>query len=290
MPLRRSSSRAAPQGLPFERLEPYDGKLSRTVLRGERGGNASDLPGVQMRMTARAVIFDLFGTLVYPFPSDRFEQSLQQMAEAVGVDYQSFSHAWTGQTNIRRQTGAFPSFREEIMWICRQRGITPSDSGLNRAIQLRYNFTRGVLRPRQDAVPTLKQLRSMGVLRGLISDCSEEVPELWLETEFHGLFDATVFSCSAGVKKPDPAIFRLACDGLGVVARECIYIGDGFSKELSGARRIGMRPFLLMPRDEGPLSSSSWEGATWQGEKISSLSSVIDVLREEPNQGIQPTR
>ena len=27
-------------------LEPYDGKLSRTVLRGERGGNTPDLPGV----------------------------------------------------------------------------------------------------------------------------------------------------------------------------------------------------------------------------------------------------
>jgi hypothetical protein len=27
-------------------LEPCDGKLSRTVLRGERGGNAPDLPGL----------------------------------------------------------------------------------------------------------------------------------------------------------------------------------------------------------------------------------------------------
>ena len=26
-------------------LEPYDWKLSRTVLRGERGSNAPDLPG-----------------------------------------------------------------------------------------------------------------------------------------------------------------------------------------------------------------------------------------------------
>jgi len=26
-------------------LEPCEGKLSRTVLRGERGGNAPDLPG-----------------------------------------------------------------------------------------------------------------------------------------------------------------------------------------------------------------------------------------------------
>jgi len=31
--------------LAFEGLEPYDGKLSRTVLRGERGRKAPDLPG-----------------------------------------------------------------------------------------------------------------------------------------------------------------------------------------------------------------------------------------------------
>ena len=29
----------------IELLEPYEGKLSRTVLRGERGSNAPDLPG-----------------------------------------------------------------------------------------------------------------------------------------------------------------------------------------------------------------------------------------------------
>jgi hypothetical protein len=37
--------RVAPQGLTFEMLEPCDGKLSRTVLRGERGREAPDLPG-----------------------------------------------------------------------------------------------------------------------------------------------------------------------------------------------------------------------------------------------------
>jgi len=34
----------------FGRLEPYDGKLSRTVLRGERGGNTPDLPGKLAKM------------------------------------------------------------------------------------------------------------------------------------------------------------------------------------------------------------------------------------------------
>ena len=32
--------------MPFDRLEPYDGKLSRTVLRGGSGSNASLLPDI----------------------------------------------------------------------------------------------------------------------------------------------------------------------------------------------------------------------------------------------------
>ena len=31
---------------PYDRLEPYDGKLSRTVLRGGAGSNASLLPDI----------------------------------------------------------------------------------------------------------------------------------------------------------------------------------------------------------------------------------------------------
>ena len=37
--------RVAPQGFTFEMLEPCEGKLSSTVLRGERGRKAPDLPG-----------------------------------------------------------------------------------------------------------------------------------------------------------------------------------------------------------------------------------------------------
>ena len=32
---------------PYDRLEPYDGKLSRTVLRGGTGSNASLLPDIR---------------------------------------------------------------------------------------------------------------------------------------------------------------------------------------------------------------------------------------------------
>ena len=41
---RKYPGREPPQGEPFEMLEPCEGKLSRTVLRGESGCKARDLP------------------------------------------------------------------------------------------------------------------------------------------------------------------------------------------------------------------------------------------------------
>ena len=44
-PREETDSRVSREGDYFGGLEPYDGKLSRTVLRGERSRKAPDLPG-----------------------------------------------------------------------------------------------------------------------------------------------------------------------------------------------------------------------------------------------------
>lgn len=121
------------------------------------------------------------------------------------------------------------------------------------------------------------------MMTGLISDCSKEVPELWPETPFVGLFDSEIFSCSVGLRKPDPAIFRLSCKRLDVQPGECFLIGDGFSGELNGAREYGIRPFLILPPNEERPRSESWEGANWNGDVIPSLSKILEVLREDQN-------
>ena len=162
------------------------------------------------------------------------------------------------------------------MWVPRHsRGFTRD--------QLRYEFTRSVLLPRPDAVNTLESLKTMGYLRGLISDCSEEVPELWPETPFSGLLETEIFSCSVGMRKPNPEIYRLACERLGVAPEECIYIGDGFSNELRGAKECGMHPFLLLPPGEKRPDTSTWEGLSWSGEMIPSLESILILLEGTPN-------
>jgi putative hydrolase of the HAD superfamily len=39
-------------------------------------------------------------------------------------------------------------------------------------------------------------------------------------------FDHIVESSKVGVRKPDPAIYRMMCDALGVAAPECVYLDD----------------------------------------------------------------
>jgi len=46
-PRKETDSRVSREGDYFGGLEPYDGKLSRTVLRGERSRKAPDLPGAE---------------------------------------------------------------------------------------------------------------------------------------------------------------------------------------------------------------------------------------------------
>ena len=59
--------------------------------------------------------------------------------------------------------------------------------------------------------------------------------------------DALVVSEEAGISKPDPAIFQLALDRLGVPADEAVMVGDSWAADIVGARRAGIRADLVQP-------------------------------------------
>ena len=55
-----------------------------------------------------------------------------------------------------------------------------------------------------------------------------------------------------GVAKPDPAIFRLALDALGVAAEHTLHVGDTPAADVAGARAAGVHPVLVDPYDHHP--------------------------------------
>jgi putative hydrolase of the HAD superfamily len=229
-------------------------------------------------MRFEAVVFDLFGTLVPGFSQGRFEASLAAMAGALGVSGGEFVRQWKFETWEGRATGRFETIEANVRQICDAVGADPAAAQIAEAVRIRIAFTRGILKPRADAVSTLREIRSGGRGIGLISDCSAEVPALWPETPFAPLIDVPIFSCVAEMKKPDPRIYLLACDGLGTAPEKCLYVGDGFSQELAGASRVGMTAVLIAPVGEETADTSEKEGATWSGPVVETLSEVASMV------------
>ena len=60
------------------------------------------------------------------------------------------------------------------------------------------------------------------------------------------LVDHLILSYETGLCKPQPEIYQLAAEKLGVTCEDCVFIGDGGSRELYGAAQVGMQPYRAM--------------------------------------------
>ena len=146
------------------------------------------------------------------------------------------------------------------------------------AYQLRVEFTQLPLKPREGAVELFSHLRTADYRIGLISNCGPEVPPLWKETALAPLVDIAIFSAAAGLKKPDPRIYRLAAEQLAVKPEGCLYIGDGDSSELTGAANAGMHPVLISVFLEDASDDSRDKAEEWDGPVITSLKEVLALV------------
>ena len=75
--------------------------------------------------------------------------------------------------------------------------------------------------------------------------------------------------------KPDPGIYQLACERLGVQPSGCLYIGDGGSNELTGATKVSMDAVLIRAPDD----TENGDREDWQGTRISSVKQVFGLIR-----------
>ena len=226
-------------------------------------------------MKHKAIIFDLFGTLVDSYSVQGYNRLLTDMASALELPIEDFSKIWR-DTTYERGIGIFKTTEESIRHVCNILKTSVSDEKIRNCVQVRLENTRRALTPKNGAVDILKKLRELGYKIGLITNCSSEAPLLWKNTEFFHLFDATIFSASAGLKKSDAQIYNLACEQLGVEPSECLYIGDGDSNELSGASQLGMDAVMI--RDPNELDPYRLVEVDWDGRKIEDFTEIMDLI------------
>ena len=224
-------------------------------------------------MKHSAVIFDFYGTLVDDFASS-VGQTHGEFVKALPVLPESFREFWK-QTTEMRVIGAFQTVEASIEYVCNLLGVRLTAEQLTRAVEIRLQSIKRTLSPRANALETLARLKNDGYKIALLSNCSIEIPILWPETPFADLFDSTIFSSRERLKKPDPRIYQLACDRLGVIPENCLYIADGENYELTAAGRVGLHPVLIRNSAQDNSTELLREAREWQGDSIGNLTEVL---------------
>jgi putative hydrolase of the HAD superfamily len=225
-----------------------------------------------------AVLFDLFGTLIDIWPQSAYDKANDEVCAALGVPAGEFRRVWR-ESSPNRNAGQFGSTEGDLRHACELLGASPTPAQIAVATAIRLDLQRANQAPRPGAIETLLKLRSGGHRIALVSDAFVDVTRVWHESKFAGLMDAAVFSCDLGVTKPDPAIYNEACRLLGVAPDRCLYIGDGGSGELAGAKSLGMTPVLIRVDYDHEFDPRRPDLATWQGPVISSVAEVLELVR-----------
>lgn len=179
-------------------------------------------------MKLRAVIFDLFGTLafihnkVHPY---------SELLRALDV-----SQERRGQ--LKAEILTTPA------WNWRDAG---EGAGRIDAEQ----FLRGVQREVDSSMlypetaVVLSELRRRGYVLGCISNLAWPYKEVVKRLGLDCKLDFFIFSCDAGLRKPQPEIYALASEQAGIPLGEMLMVGDNPVCDVAGPKASGMQSLQL---------------------------------------------
>ncbi len=128
----------------------------------------------------------------------------------------------------------------------------------------------------------LAVLRQRGLKLGLTSNASIEEVAAWQGSALAPFFNSTIFSYDVGLVKPEPEIYWLTCASLGVEPGTTLFIGDGGSDELRGAKQAGLTAYwATWFLDQWPNNRSSHkQDQHKQFIRLTSTSDLIAIVNE----------
>ncbi len=179
------------------------------------------------------MIFDFFGVL-----TSNMVEVITWFENREKIPQGTFLRAWAdprGQDLFRRLE--LGQIRQED-WntgFAALMGVT-SDNLLDRYLHDAF--------PAYLVLQAAREARAAGVRTAVLSNSLGRQPyDPYAGFDLHGTFDAVVLSADHGVRKPEPAAFRLVLERLGVSAEDCLFVDDS-EENLAAARRFGLTPLL----------------------------------------------
>lgn len=204
----------------------------------------------------RAVFFDVGNTLLYASPSVS-EVCRQVLAEAGHTrdlalidSFMPLVDAYYEERYAEDDAFWTDEERTSSVWVgmysllCRKLGI--EDEAIDIAGRVYAEFGRADRWALYgDVAPTFVRLRERGLKVGIISNWDSRLTRLLEGLGVTELVDDVVSSADVGLHKPDPRIFALAAERIGVAPREAAHVGDHHYADYLGATSIGMTGILI---------------------------------------------
>ncbi len=194
------------------------------------------------KIPRKAVIFDLYGTLLY-------------IKEKTNPYYRLFKK-W--KVDLRKaKDSALTKNWENLQELAKEWGGNQSVN-----LELYQKDLEAELASTQlycETKEVLEELRNRGIKIGVISNLASPYRKPFFDLGLDQLVDHYIFSCDVGVKKPSPEIYQLMIDKWSFSPAEILMVGDSPKCDFLGPKSLGINAILLQRERTKPSSISSLE-------------------------------
>lgn len=213
----------------------------------------ADRGAVPAPAPVKAVCVDAGGVLVLPHHEVLIEHALGPIGivpDAAQLDRAHYEGAHTLYVWPDDEESIFAQWNRAYL---RAVGADVTDDNV-AALTAAFRRLDMWTRPAPGAVDGLRSLREAGAAIAIVSNADGSVERVLREIGICQVgdgpgvpVDAVIDSTVVGVAKPDPRIFRIALDRLGVEPHEAVHVGDIVGADVVGARAAGLRPVHFDP-------------------------------------------
>lgn len=182
-------------------------------------------------MAIKAVVFDLYQTLIY---CQQQNHAHRQLFDQLGLNDAE-------RIEARRLTRAenFESLKALAARV-KPEGTADFET-LGRA--LGAELASAICYP--ETIGVLRRLRKQGLRLGMISNLGTAYKQPVFNLGLDQYLEAMIFSCDIGLIKPDPLIYQAMIKSLDLNPWEIFMTGDLFAKDVQAPRYAGMRAVHL---------------------------------------------
>ena len=178
-------------------------------------------------MTIRAVLWDMGGVLIRT--EDR--RSRDRLAERFGLTSSEIEELVYGHEAGKKAQRGEVSYEAHWEYLALELSLSPVEV---------KEFQRAFWGGDKLDIELINYIRALhgryktGVLSNAFDDVRHMIQDVW---KIADAFDELIISAEVGVMKPDPRIYQIALEKLGVAAQEAVFIDD-FDHNVNAARAV----------------------------------------------------